>query len=47
MSFFSRLATKPPTPQEIHALKHCAGPEDADKPTVELAKTVIDKALTG
>jgi hypothetical protein len=45
MSFFSRLGTKPPTPEEMDALKDCAGPKNADKRPVELAKTVIDNAL--
>jgi hypothetical protein len=46
MSFFARLVTKPPTAEELVVLKHCAGPDNQSKPPVELARTVIDKALT-
>ena len=46
MAFFARLANRPPTMEEVKALRHCDGSEGAaTKPINELARTVIDKAL--
>ncbi len=48
MAFFARLAKKPPTGEEMDALRHCAGPKNArDKPPDELARIVIDNAMSG
>jgi hypothetical protein len=47
MAFFSNLASKPPSKEEIDALRECAGSKDAaGKPSSELARTVIDEAMS-